>query len=363
MQTDQIVTTGASSATPVAAPPFFIVGNDRSGTTMLRLILDRSAAFAIPTESMFLGDFAPVRRGAGGRGARGGPAAQGHGSGDETGGLGDHAAAAAFARRVWQHPKVRLWGMDGEPPVPPTGLSHDEAYRWCVEAPYLEFMRREGKTRWGDKTPYYIEHVDEIAAIFPEARFVELVRDGRDVALSIMPLPFGANNAYVAARDWARGIRLGRAAAARYPERWHTVRYEQLTAEPEAHIRALCAFLDISFTPDMLNVEKTDQRKVVADQAAWFGNLWAGINQGSVGKWKRKMPERDCAIFQAVAGEELDAHGYEPGPRPIPVGGIDAARWQAGNFGQRLVNLWKLRIVQERGRELRYVARRKLQRG
>ena len=85
------------------APPFFIVGNDRSGTTMLRLILDRSGDLAIPTESMFLGDFAQVRAG--------------------SINLGDHAEAVAFARTVWNHPKVALWDLPGEAPVPPSKYS------------------------------------------------------------------------------------------------------------------------------------------------------------------------------------------------------------------------------------------------
>lgn len=323
--------------------PFFIIGNDRSGTTMLRLILDRGDQFAIPTESMFLGDFAPVRA---------------------AGGLDDHAAAVAFARRVWNHPKVLLWGLNGDAPVPPEGLTHAEAYRFAVEAPYRAFAERDGKARWGDKTPYYLELVDEVKAVFPEAKFIELVRDGRDVALSIMPLPFGGNNVWVAARDWAEGIRLGREAAAHHPGDVLTVRYEELVADPEPHIRRICEFLAIEFVPDMLNVEKTESTKVVADQAGWFTNLWAGINEKSVGKWRTKMSIDDQAVFQAAAGAELAEHGYEPGAggRAAEVSSAQAAAWQASNFGKRLVNLWKLRIVQERGRELRYVVKRKLQR-
>ena len=96
------------------APPFFIVGNDRSGTTMLRLIVDRSEV-AVPPESMFLADFAPVRR---------------------AGGLGDPERAARFARRVWEHPRVRAWGLSGAPPEMPAGLSHGEAYRFAASAPF-----------------------------------------------------------------------------------------------------------------------------------------------------------------------------------------------------------------------------------
>lgn len=311
---------------------------------MLRLILDRSADLAIPTESMFLGDFAKVRTGARN--------------------LADHAAAIEFARTVWSHPKVALWNLPGDAPVPPAGLTHIDAYRWCIEAPYRAFAERDGATRWGDKTPYYLSWLDEIKAVWPDARIIELVRDGRDVALSIMPLPFGGNNVWVAGNDWARGIRDGQAAVSRWPDDVLTLKYEDLTADPEPHIRAVCEFLDIAFHGDMLNVEKTEKHKVVADQEGWFTNLWAGINQKSVGKWRTRMSAREQAVFAAAAGEELELHGYDLGEYAgsVQVSNARGTAYQVANFGGRLKNFVKLRIVQERGREIRYVAKRKLTR-
>ena len=99
---------------------------------------------------------------------------------------------------------MRLWGLGGPPTVPP-GLTHAEAYRFAVEAPFRAYAKREGKERFGDKTPPYLHAVDELLAIWPEARVVVLVRDARAVAHSIVKLPFGPNNAYAAAEWWARG--------------------------------------------------------------------------------------------------------------------------------------------------------------
>ena len=309
---------------------------------MLRLILDREPTVAIPTESMFLGDFASVRAG--------------------RVDLSEHAAATRFAATVWGHPKVALWDLSGEAPAPPPGLSHVDAYRWCVEAPYVAFAARDGKSRWGDKTPYYLAFIDEIKSVWPTAKIIEIVRDGRDVALSIMPLPFGGNNAWVAGGDWARGIREGERAHAEYPGDVFTVRYEDLTADPEPHIQGMCEFLGLAYDRNMLDVEKTEARKIVADQADWFTNLWAGINQKSVGKWRTTMSARDQSVFVAAAGRELQLHDYDLGEHAgsTNVGALRSTGFQVANFGGRLRNFVKLRIVQERGRELRYVAQRKL---
>lgn len=318
-------------------PPFFIVGVDRSGTTMVRLALDRGPV-AIPPESMFLADFAPVRR---------------------RGGLGERRAAEAFLRRVWEHPRVRLWGIAGEPPPLPTGLSHEDAYRFAVEAPFRAYATSHGKERWADKTPFYLAHIDELAAVWPEAKFVVVVRDGRDVALSLLGVPFGPNNAWAAARSWSRGIRLGLEAQARYPERVAHARYEDVVVRPREELRRVAEFVGVGWDDEMLAIERTDPAKIVDEQQGWFTNVWAGINASAVGKWRREMPPRERAVFESVASAELERMGYEVGGPPRSLG-ARAHAWRAHDAAHRAVNFVRLRLVQERGREIGYVLRRKL---
>jgi hypothetical protein len=319
--------------------PFFIVGNDRSGTTMLRLILDRGRDVAIPPESMFLTDLADER----------------------DPGPGDAAAAAALAARVWRHPKVRLWELPGGPPPVPPGVVGPEAYRVAVEAPYRAYARKEGKPRWGDKTPHYVHHVDALLEVWPAARFVVLVRDGRDVALSLRRMPFGPNNAWAAAQWWARGIRAGERARRDHPDQVLRVRYEDLVRRPGEEVLRVCAFLGLGYEADMLALERVDRRKVVPDQASWFPTLFAGVSTQFAGRWEREMRPRDRRVFAALAGPELATLGYpvpEVAPRPPSP---RRARWyRRHNELMRNVNFVRLRVVQERGRELRFAAARRL---
>lgn len=328
----------ASSAT---RPPFFIVGSDRSGTTMLRLMLDRAAdGPAIPPETMFITDFRGVLHG---------------------GGLEEHDAAKEFTRRVWAHPRVRLWGIEGEPVPPPAGLSHREAFRWAVEQPFLAYMRRDGKSWWADKTPPNIDHVDLLAEVFPGARFVELVRDGRDVALSMVTMPWGDNNAWTCGMRWAHCIREGARQRARRPDEVLLVRYEDLVSEPREQLARVSSFLGIQYDDDMLAVEKTDTSKL--QHQDWFSNLWQGINTSAVDKWRTRMSQHDQRVFLAAAGDELRLHGYDTaGLEPAEVGSWQRRRYAAANVLRRLVNFCKLRIVTERGRELRWVVARRLAR-
>jgi hypothetical protein len=320
--------------------PFFIVGNDRSGTTMLRLILDRGADAAIPPESMFLTDFADAL-------AAGAPR--------------DAAGAAELMRRVWEHPKVRLWELGSQPPAVPDGLRGEDAFRFIAAAPFEAYAARHGKPRWGDKTPHYVHHVDKLLRLWPEARFVVLVRDGRDVALSLRRMPFGPNNAWAAAQWWARGIRAGARAAEEHPGAVLTIRYEDLAERPAEQVRRVCEFLGLGYSDDMLALEHVDPARIVPDQAAWFPTLFDGINTSAVGRWRREMGARDRRIFAALAGAELALHGYEVEPAAGLALSARQERWfRYHNELMRNVNFMRLRLVQERGRELRYALARRL---
>ena len=123
----------------------------------------------------------------------------------------------------------------------------------------------------------------------------------------------------------------------------------------------MCDFLELEYSPDMLAIEQTDRSKVVEDQAAWFTNVWAGITTAAVGKWRTELTPRAVDVFETVAGDELRALGYE-------TSGGDARRtalvpaYAAHDAAMRGVNFVRLRLVQERGREVRHVLRRKLAR-
>jgi hypothetical protein len=307
---------------------------------MLRLILDRGPDAAIPPESMFLTDFAAAF---------------------DDGRTADPRGAEEFAAEVWSHPKVRLWDLPPGPPEVPEQLDAQDAYRFAVEAPYLAYAARHGKQRWGDKTPHYVHHVDHLLRVWPHARFVVLVRDGRDVALSLRRMPFGPNNAWAAAQWWARGIRAGERAQRDHPDSVLTVRYEDIASRPRDEVARVCAFLGLRYDDDMLLLERADRARIVADQASWFPTLFDGITTAAVGRWEREMSARDRRYFAALAGEELARHGYAVGTDGALAPSPRQERWlRRHNELMRNVNFVRLRLFQERGRELRYALARRI---
>ena len=305
---------------------------------MLRLILDRSPDIAIPTESMILVDVRNMR--------------------ERYGALTTDAEFDRLAADVWKHPKVREWRLPGAPPRR-EGRSGDAAYRAALEAPFRAYAALHGKPGWGDKTPHYVAHIDEIKRVFPEARVVNLVRDGRDVALSLLRVPFGPANVWAAAHTWRAAVEAGERADVRYGGDVATVRYEDLVADPATVVAGLCAFAGIAYDPAMLAVEEAPADRLARGQESWFRELYGGITARSVGKWRTQLTRRQRATFAAVAGDALRRHGYEvPDDGPPPP--VPAAAWLAHNWSIKVWHFTLLHVVRERGREVPHLIRRRL---
>jgi len=161
--------------------------------------------------------------------------------------LREYLAASQWFRR-WNLPLAeveREWANH-----PPSDMSE------AVRAVFRCYARPRGKDLVGDKTPWYGLAIPRLTQAFPEARFVHIVRDGRNVALSFLdradPLLPSLTLPAAAAR-WRRRVLAARTAGAVLgPQRYREIRYEDLLDEPEGVLTGLCTFLDLDFSPQML---------------------------------------------------------------------------------------------------------------
>jgi hypothetical protein len=270
--------------------PFF-VGCGRSGTTLFRAIFDSHPNLAIPGESHFIVHLAPNRRR----------------YETETG-----FDVEAFLADLLPHPRFRLWGL-AEQEVrtalredPPSTLAD------AIRAVFALYAVGQGKGRYGDKTPGYVSHLPRLAGLFPEARFVHILRDGRDVALSYLDVSFGPETVERAALHWNRFVERGRQAGALLgPDRYVEVRYEDLLADPEATVRTLCRFIDLEFRPEMFRYPQ--RAAEVASGSAFpeaHGRLALPPTKG-LRDWQSQMSTADVVAFELLAGDLLSDLGYE----------------------------------------------------
>jgi len=281
------------------ARPIFIVGVHRSGTTLLRYMLNSSPRIYIPPESDFFPRFF-------GR--------------DPTGRLSEKRIAYLLDVIFRRYRLVKEW--QGDPPRLEEFLRAmpDRTPAAFLDTLYRLYAQQYGAVRWGDKTPIYTSYMDLLDRLFPQAQFIHVIRDGRDVALSMLE-KWGNEvhiDIYFTARNWVRRIRRAQASAARLgPERYYELRYENLVADPEGVLRPLCDFLGEPFVPEMAEPHRLGRRRIRPDN--FHAPIRQPPNTAHVGRWRREMSPADLRLFQRVAGDLLAELGYRPedaGPMP-----------------------------------------------
>jgi len=313
----------------VTAPPVLVLGVRRSGTTLLRVVLDRHSELAVPDESYFVPQLA-----------------------DRHGGRVDVEDFVDDLRRL---PTLREWGVspDAVRARMRPGLGLGEA----VAAVYEAFAESRGKSRWGDKTPMYMQHLSLLERLFPTACYVHLVRDGRDAGLSFLAMPRGIvtegwghpRTPAGFACQWRSEVRAAQALGRRVGGRYLEVRYEELVADAAAVVERICAFAGLSYEPAMLEYEGTVDVSAKPHQQ----RLRQAPTQG-VRDWREDMAPEDVAAFEAVAGDLLAELGYETATRPSAAArargraalasyAARTAAWRAAGRAVRRSPLWKRR--------------------
>jgi Sulfotransferase family len=275
------------------APPVFVVGAGRSGTTLVRVILDAGPELAIPFESHFIPGLWRTR-------ARF----------EDNGRIDAVRLMAEIASTRW----FQAWELSTDAVIARVRQLPSPGFADVIGSVFLAYADTRGKQRWGDKTPGYVVEIPTLSTIFPNARFVHVVRDGRDVALSLREMDWGHRRGPHAvphmAEYWRQRVRRGRAAgvvlgSARYME----VRYESLVEHPETILNELCRFLAITPDPSMLRFFEHATAAVPEDRGGFHRNLSRPITRG-LRDWRVDMSPADVAAFEAVAGDDLDEMGY-----------------------------------------------------
>jgi len=267
------------------------VGCGRSGTTLLRNMFDAHSTLAMTHESHFIGPLAKVRS-----------RYEGEAGFDNDAFVADLFSDANFVRQGLEVEDVRL-ALD---------KAGAKSYAGAVRAVFAAYAAKDGKKLYGDKTPGSVTQIELLADLFPEAKFVHIIRDGRAVALSYLERPeWGPETMAEAANHWKNRVRRGRAAGrAIGADRYLEVRYEHVVADPETVARSVCDFLGLEFEEGMLRYhEKSKEFIASTKDPEAFKNLSRPITAG-LRAWEDEILPGDQRLFEAVAGDLLEELGY-----------------------------------------------------
>jgi Sulfotransferase family len=291
----------ASQLSAQAAPAPFIVGAPRSGTTLLRMMMDAHPQLAVPPETGFVGALAVAEHQQMARKDVFDLIANSPSWSDY------HIARADFEKEL-------------------SNLSDFEPASY-VRCFFRLYAQRFGKSRWGDKTPTHSRHMESIARLLPEARFIHIIRDGRDVACSLRKLWFAPSRDYSKLGVyWAKTVQNARTQGVRVPH-YLEVRYEDLIIRTREVLSLICEFLDLTYDPCMIRyhehsnirLQEHEERRrsdgsilVTKQQRLAQQRLVARPPDGSrIGAWRTVMSADDERRFVEGAAGMLKAFQYQ----------------------------------------------------
>ena len=281
--------------------PIMIVGCPRSGTTLVQLMLHSHPRTAIPPENRFVFPVYARRLRFGDLRLR----------------RNRDRVASFIINRRW----TRLEHLGVEPDDLRRRVRQADPTIGSLLATVFEaYAARFDKPRWGDKRPAYIDQLDMVLRLFPDAQIIHIIRDGRDCVSSLKHMPWWRRSTYAAIRTWVDAIDNGaRARAALAADQYIEVRYEDLVADPEPELRRVTAWLGEDFDPAMLEPHRVS-RVAVPEGKTWHRNTRREVNASAVRRWASDLAPWELRLMEAVAGDRLRQYGYElsHGSRPTP---------------------------------------------
>ena len=285
--------------------PVFIIGSERSGTTLVLAILACHPRIAVPEVTWYYPRFRPYL----------------HTYGD----LGDIDNFATLAHEMAYGLRVPLWNMDDANPatfgaeIAARALDFEQSFAGVFSAMFARYSETVNKPRWGEKTPGNVLYIEQILQDFPNAQFLYIYRDCRDASAEFIDSQFGPTDAYSAAvmwRDGQQAVKPFRESLA--ADQWFNIRYEDFVREPVTTLQNMCQFLGEDYDDALMEFHTTP----VAQRRGKTKDNWAlahPISDRHVGIYGQQLSLEQQAIMSWVAGDMMRELGYENLAEPLQL--------------------------------------------
>ncbi len=280
--------------------PVYIVSSPRSGSTLLRLILDNHPNIAIPPPGYLFNLIFPYL----------------YSYGDLT----LESNFRELVEDILETPTVKLWPIEVDVDEVVSAAGEERTFAFIYEYLHKAYAALSGKPRWGHKSPRNGVWMEEIRSLFPGAQFIHLVRDGRDVAIDLADAGFWPDTMHGGAVRWRDCMRAVATLAPNFgPDSLLEVTYEELCEDPEATFKRICEFLGEDFDPLILQHHKSDSAKGWSKDPT-HADVGKPITTEYIGMYKRRLSTADRAAIEALIGPELRQAGYsvDSDPEPMP---------------------------------------------
>lgn len=272
--------------------PIFIVGTERSGSNLLRLILNAHSEITVPHPPHIMAYFAPLEK--------------------YYGDLGLERNWSRLTDDVMRHVQRHIYHWPA--PLNRAPLLAIQPPRDLFDlfaAIYDQHRANTGKARWCSKSTFMIHYTDRILGRYPEARLIWLVRDPRDVAVSSRDSVFNPYHPYHTARLWNQQQKLGLELETRLsPKNLMRCHYEDLIQNPEETVRRICEFLGVEFEPTMLRFFETEEAKTSASLSREWKNTGQPILGANSSRFRERLSPNEIRAIESETGPAMQQLGY-----------------------------------------------------
>ncbi|RNC83671.1 MAG: sulfotransferase [Balneola sp.] len=286
--------------------PLFILGNPRSGTSLLRLMLTEHKSMIIPPECGFIQWWF-----------------------DKYQDWSDQLSDIHYERKVLQYVedlktsrKIETWDFDFELLTQFLNKKRPSTYsELCLLVIEAYAIQKNKMVRYlGDKNNYYLSYLELIGELFPNAKYISIIRDGRDVACSYLSMkkvhsnsdykPKLASSIEEIAEEWSSNINRIKLFLDKIKvEDSIWVRYEDLITNTEEELSRITSFLDISFEKQMLDYYKSNNEP--NELLAWKKKTQEKPDVKNIGKFRFELTPDEIIEFETIAGPMLKKFKYD----------------------------------------------------
>jgi len=287
--------------------PFFILANPRSGSSLLRIVCDCNEYLTVPPESGFLlwwgkkyKDISEAE-------------------------LSQSKILNELVDDILSSKKFETWQIEKEELLNFLRLHHPKSYADAGSLVYYFQAKKRGKSPkiWGDKNNYYIHHLQEIIELYPKAKFIHLVRDGRDVACSYRNLPSIASKSdyfpnltvdlVEIAREWAtNNLRIDAFLKQKAQGNFLVLAYEDVVLSLEETSRKISDFLGVPFDKNMLEYDVLNRKNNLEPSQTldWKMNTLKKPDKSRINQYMDQFTKEQIELFTKEAGTVLKKYGY-----------------------------------------------------
>lgn len=294
--------------------PIFIVGCPRSGTTILAALLNLHTDIAAATETHFFNFISKQKK-----------YKWREFDENQMKLILDEARIMDFCKHLEIEPEllVKYFMESFDSAELSEEVTHkSQFYKKKVFDVFIKaLLIKKKKIRFCEKTPQHLYNVEEILKLYPGAKFIHIVRDGRDVVNSLLKMPWRPGGLLNNSRFWKKYITKGLSLSSKLDSKnFLTVKFEELIQDPEALMKTICDFVEVSYQKSILQKSQTSNESVFTEwESNWKHKSKGDLDTKRIGAWKKELSDQDQALLSWHQYYYLNKLNYEHGKLKVNI--------------------------------------------